>query len=482
MCCSRITTPFIEVAVYYSLISSNCPAGRKLGRLLGWIRRVPRGVGTEGSHLTHTTRHMPPPFSRPVQGGVPGSATRAPVSSTPSYGHYGANPSATSAVAAAPPRHGAGATPLADGWVAAVDPSSGHTYYSNVARGLTQWEPPAAAVAAPPPPPAAAAAAPTKSALPQGWVAAIDGDSGLPYYFNAAMGVTQWDRPGHTTVQAPAAAPYASSGHSVQHGHPETPQWTRSNPGTTPTNGRPVHAAAQVPAANSYTTPVQHSRPRAPQWDRRGPGATLAMSSAFNISGHPQTHGRPQNSPHNTSTAPVLQSMPQPHTSLHTREMHRAGSGPNGGQLGRPHPQMPPAFKPSVVEGHDARSGPFHNHGTGIRPPGGVHSRPGGPPGPPRMPLGGAPFRGPPPSRLAGHGPPPEGRPPATRMLARPELPHVRGGQPLLGLAPPGSIRPPPRLPGPLPGGLPPPPQLMGGPMRKMPLVGHTRPGPYSRP
>ena len=80
----------------------------------------------------------------------------------------------------------AGAGALPPGWVAQVDPRSGAPYYTNVATGVAQWVPPAAAAAiAPPPPPFATPAPPAAPPLPPGWVAGVDPNSGHTYYCNA---------------------------------------------------------------------------------------------------------------------------------------------------------------------------------------------------------------------------------------------------------------------------------------------------------
>ena len=79
----------------------------------------------------------------------------------------------------------AGAGALPPGWVAQVDPRSGAPYYTNVATGVAQWVPPAAAAAIAPPPPFATPAPPAAPPLPPGWVAGVDPTSGHTYYCHA---------------------------------------------------------------------------------------------------------------------------------------------------------------------------------------------------------------------------------------------------------------------------------------------------------
>ncbi|WIA29403.1 hypothetical protein OEZ86_011907 [Tetradesmus obliquus] len=60
-------------------------------------------------------------------------------------------------------------------------------YYFNPATGERTWERPAAA-------------------LPAGWVEAVDPNSGVKYYCNAQLGLTQWERPTAAGAAPPAAA------------------------------------------------------------------------------------------------------------------------------------------------------------------------------------------------------------------------------------------------------------------------------------
>ena len=79
----------------------------------------------------------------------------------------------------------AGAGALPPGWVAQLDPRSGAPYYTNLQTGVAQWVPPPDAAIAPPPSPFAALAPPAAPPLPSGWVAAADPTSGHTYYCNA---------------------------------------------------------------------------------------------------------------------------------------------------------------------------------------------------------------------------------------------------------------------------------------------------------
>lgn len=146
-------------------------------------------------------------------------------------------PKATVAEAASP--FGDSALPV--GWFEAKDPASGLSYYYNPSTGERTWEKPAQEKAAPKPeepathtPLAAASAVPEKAAatneanpatqqvngstkeeqtpagelkggLPPGWSKGTDPSSGCTYYFNATIGVTQWDCP--TSDTPPASAP-----------------------------------------------------------------------------------------------------------------------------------------------------------------------------------------------------------------------------------------------------------------------------------
>jgi len=73
------------------------------------------------------------------------------------------------------------AAQLAPGWVSAVDPASGSTYYYNEQTGETQWEPP--------------------QSVPQGWITAYD-EQGRLYYINEQTGEGQWEPPCATAAQA----------------------------------------------------------------------------------------------------------------------------------------------------------------------------------------------------------------------------------------------------------------------------------------
>lgn len=73
------------------------------------------------------------------------------------------------------------------------DPTSGMTYYVNLANGTSQWEPPAEMTkSAPPPPPPPSQ---PKPVLPPGWSEGVDPSSGRTYYFNAATMASQWTPP-----------------------------------------------------------------------------------------------------------------------------------------------------------------------------------------------------------------------------------------------------------------------------------------------
>lgn len=97
---------------------------------------------------------------------------------------------------------------LNDGWVKSLDPGgSGNYYYANTGTGETAWSCPPGCID--PDAPAAApaeAAAPAGGALPEGWVEALDPGSGRSYYVHAASGTTSWEHPGS------AAAPDAGAG------------------------------------------------------------------------------------------------------------------------------------------------------------------------------------------------------------------------------------------------------------------------------
>jgi len=92
-------------------------------------------------------------------------------------------------------------------WMVVADPATARAYYYNTVTKESQWEPPSAAAAdsdapvvlrasAAAPPPAAAA-----GALPAGWQSGIDPKSGVVYYCNPSLNVTQWAHPAETTTR-----------------------------------------------------------------------------------------------------------------------------------------------------------------------------------------------------------------------------------------------------------------------------------------
>ena len=91
---------------------------------------------------------------------------------------------------------------LPEGWREVIDQASGVSYYFNSHSGATTWERPSEASVA-----ASTAAQSTttttamvadelsQAGLPEGWVAAIDAESGSIYYYNAETGETSWEFP-----------------------------------------------------------------------------------------------------------------------------------------------------------------------------------------------------------------------------------------------------------------------------------------------
>ena len=115
-------------------------------------------------------------------------AATAAAGGMPSFVSAGGAASYASAGGGGGCRAAAGAGALPPGWVAQLAPRSGAPYSPHLASGATQWVPPPAAAAAaiaPPPSPFATAAAPAAPPLPPGWVAAADPTSGHTYYCNA---------------------------------------------------------------------------------------------------------------------------------------------------------------------------------------------------------------------------------------------------------------------------------------------------------
>ena len=91
---------------------------------------------------------------------------------------------------------------LPSGWEVANDPSSGKTYYFCRATGERRWEAPGA-TDKPTTTSAAASTTLTSSApsdLPDGWVSAVDTTSGKTYYYKAdGSGERTWEKPTSTT-------------------------------------------------------------------------------------------------------------------------------------------------------------------------------------------------------------------------------------------------------------------------------------------
>ena len=114
-------------------------------------------------------------------------AATAAAGGMPSFVGAGGGASYASAGSGGASYAAAGAGALPPGWVAQLDPRSGAPYYTNLQTGVAQWvPPPAAAAVAPPPPPFGTPAPPAAPPLPPGWVAGVDPTSGHTYYCNAA--------------------------------------------------------------------------------------------------------------------------------------------------------------------------------------------------------------------------------------------------------------------------------------------------------
>lgn len=87
-------------------------------------------------------------------------------------------------------------------WLTGVDPASGRTYYYCPATKTSLWELPplssgfqsVSSAAAPTQPPVVVP--PRTLALPPGWQSGIDPKSGVVYYCNPSLNVTQWEHPG----------------------------------------------------------------------------------------------------------------------------------------------------------------------------------------------------------------------------------------------------------------------------------------------
>ncbi|BDA42301.1 probable polyglutamine-binding protein 1 at C-terminar half [Coccomyxa sp. Obi] len=149
------------------------------------------------------------------RGILPQAEAGAPVASS---APVAAQPTASAAPVAAAPAAVAPAAsssePLPEGWSEAVDPTYNHPYWYNVSTGERTWVRPKPVAKAPAPAAASGMAkAPpppkmTGTPLPLGWSEAVAPDTGLPYYFNAATGQTQWERP---TAAAGLSGPFVPS-------------------------------------------------------------------------------------------------------------------------------------------------------------------------------------------------------------------------------------------------------------------------------
>jgi len=166
----------------------------------------------------------PPPVSgnsgpNPFAGAAAGAGAPG-VARYPTYcavtGAVGGGGSAAPAVPAAAAASPAAATPMPayNPYGFGNAPSNGSTPTSgDVAAAAAAPVPAPVAAMTPSPARAAAGQSTTPSALPEGWVEYSDPSTGKPYFYNAATGVTAWERPGDdapSTSTASAPAPVSA--------------------------------------------------------------------------------------------------------------------------------------------------------------------------------------------------------------------------------------------------------------------------------
>lgn len=104
---------------------------------------------------------------------------------------------------------GAAAQELPLGWQEAFDTTYNHPYWFNASTGERSWVRPGAAApsGAPADTAEAGGAAEDEAPLPPGWKAAQDPRTGITYYSNRALNVTQWTRPEGPAAVAASGAP-----------------------------------------------------------------------------------------------------------------------------------------------------------------------------------------------------------------------------------------------------------------------------------
>ena len=111
---------------------------------------------------------------------------------------------------------------MADGWLSQIDPTSGRTYYVNLASGVSQWEPPVAAS--------------EPFELPTGWLALKDAKTGKTYYVDTTTGVTQWEPPALTSSSSPSSSSSGSTTSTLKTSTLESPSLSIEKTTTTTTD------------------------------------------------------------------------------------------------------------------------------------------------------------------------------------------------------------------------------------------------------
>ena len=170
---------------------------------------------------------------------------------------------------------------LPPGWVEAMDPNTGKTYYCNPQTGDTKWERPSLSVTNTIP-----QAGPTETSmrgrvflqqqqkqLPPGWVEAKDPSSGNVYYCNPQTRETRWERPVFSSLTPSTTPPVETHSNrstpkslvtdpTKDYGHRNRDAASRSSYGGGTNQAATLPTAAQT-LATPPTTPTTRTHTRA---------------------------------------------------------------------------------------------------------------------------------------------------------------------------------------------------------------------------